>query len=404
MQLAQRVSGIGESVTLNITSKAKKLKSEGKDVVSFAAGEPDFDTPDYIKEAAIKAIRDGFTKYTPSSGMLELREAISKKFKIDNGLDYEPSQIVVSNGAKHSLNNIFQVLCEKGDEVLIPEPYWLSYPAMVKMAEAEPVFVPTSKTDNFAITEKNLISRITKKTKCLVLNSPSNPTGCIYDIKMLEMVSGLAVKHNFFVISDEIYEKLIYDGKKHISIGSLGKDIFDRTITVNGVSKSYSMTGWRIGYAAGPKPIMDAIGNLQSHATSNPCSISQQATLEAMTKDQSFIGKMCIEYQKRRDYMVDRISSFPKFSCIKPEGAFYLFCDISKLGLGSVEVATKLLDDAMVAVIPGEPFGADDFIRLSFATGMETIRKGLDRIEEWLNAFDKFSVHSEQSRGVKKNG
>lgn len=384
MKLASRVSDIGESVTLEIASKAKKMKAEGVDVLSFAAGEPDFDTPQHIKDAAVKAIAEGFTKYTPSSGMLELREAISRKFKADNGLDYAPSQIVVSNGAKHSLNNIFQALCEKGDEVLIPAPYWLSYPAMVKMAEATPVFIETSKANNFILTEKDLTAKITPKTKCLVLNSPSNPTGCIYEKPALEMIARLAVKHKFFVVSDEIYEKLIYDGNKHISIGSLGKDIYDLTITVNGVSKSYSMTGWRIGYAAGPKPIMDAIASLQSHAASNPCSISQRATLEAMLKDQSFITSMRAEYQKRRDYMVTRISGFGKISCIKPEGAFYLFCDISKLGMGSVEVATKFLDEAQVAVIPGGPFGADDFIRLSFATGMETIKKGLDRIEEWL--------------------
>lgn len=384
MRLAYRVSDIGESVTLAITSKAKKLKSEGVDVLSFAAGEPDFDTPQHIKDAAVRAINEGFTKYTPSSGMQELREAIAKKFKSDNALDYAPSQVVVSNGAKQSLNNIFQVLCEKGDEVLIPAPYWLSYPAMVKMAEATPVFIGTSKANNFTLTEKDLTAKITSKTKCLIVNSPSNPTGCIYEKGSLEMIACLAVKHKFFVVSDEIYEKLIYDGKKHVSIGSLGKDISDLTITVNGVSKSYSMTGWRIGYAAGPKPVMDAIANLQSHATSNPCSISQRATLEAVTKDQAFIDSMRAEYQKRRDYMVTRISGFGKISCIKPQGAFYLFCDISKLGMRSLDVATKLLDEAGVAVIPGEPFGADDFIRLSFATSMDAIKKGLDRIEEWV--------------------
>lgn len=384
MGLAQRVADIGESITLNITSKAKKMKSEGIDVVSFAAGEPDFDTPRHIKDAAIAAITEGFTKYTPSSGMAELREAIAAKFKKDNGIVYASSQIVVSNGAKHSLNNIFQVLCEKGDEVIIPAPYWLSYPAMVKMAEATPVFVETAQAHNFMLTEKDLAAAITPRTKCLILNSPSNPTGCIYDRRTIEMIARLAVKHRFYVISDEIYEKLIYDGKEHVSIASLGKDIADLTITVNGVSKSYSMTGWRIGYAAGPKPVMDAISNLQSHATSNPCSISQRATLAAMTQDQSFIDGMRAEYQKRRDYMIQRIATFGKMSCIKPEGAFYLFCSIAPLGIGSIAVATRLLDEARVAVIPGEPFGADGHIRLSFATGMDTIKKGLDRIEEWI--------------------
>lgn len=384
MSLAYRVSDIGESITLNITSKAKKLKSDGIDVVSFAAGEPDFDTPQHIKDAATQAIAEGFTKYTPSSGMAELREAIAQKFKADNGIEYSPSQIVVSNGAKQSLYNIFQVLCERGDEVIIPAPYWLSYPAMVKMAEATPVFVETSRASGFMVTKDALAEKITDRTKCLILNSPSNPTGCIYDRETLEMIADLAVQRNFFVISDEIYEKLIYDGKKHFSIASLGAAVKERTITVNGVSKSYSMTGWRIGYAAGPQSVMNAISNLQSHATSNACSISQRATLAALTQDQSFIDGMRDEYQKRRDYMISRIASFRNMSCVRPEGAFYLFCDISKLGIGSIAVATRLLEEARVAVIPGEPFGADGYIRLSFATGMGTIAKGLDRIEKWL--------------------
>lgn len=385
MKLARRVADIGESVTLEITSKAKKMAKEGIDVASLAAGEPDFDTPDFIKQAAIKAINEGFTKYTPSSGMQELREAISKKFKIDNGLDYAPAQIVVSNGAKHSLNNIFQALCEEGDEVIIPAPYWLSYPAMVNMAQARSVFVNTDAKNNFKLTEKDLISKITKNTKCLILNSPSNPTGSLYEKKDLEMIAAVAVKHKFFVISDEIYEKLLYDNKKYISIASLNKDIYGLTITVNGVSKSYSMTGWRIGYAAGPAELMTAISNLQSHAASNPASISQKAALAGLAGDQNFISRMCAEFEKRRDYMVSRINKMKNISCNKPDGAFYLFCDISKLRSGSAKIANRLLDEAKVAVIPGEPFGADSFIRLSFATSMETIKKGLDRIEEWLN-------------------
>ena len=384
MKLAKRTIGIEESVTLDITSRAKKMVKEGIDVVSLAAGEPDFDTPGHIKDAGIRAINEGFTKYTPSSGMLELREAISKKFKADNGLDYAPSQIVVSNGAKHSLNNIFQALCDPGDEVLIPSPYWLSYPAMVMMAEAKPVFVQTQKANNFKLTEKELAGAVTKKTKALVLNSPSNPTGSVYSKEELAIVAKIAVKNNIVVISDEIYEKLIYGGKKHHSIAALGKDIYDLTVTVNGVSKSYSMTGWRIGYAAGPKPIMTAISNLQSHAASNPASMSQRATLEGLLANQDCVEKMRVEFEKRRDYMVGRVNSIKNMSCVKPEGAFYLFCDISKLNKGSVEVANKLLDEAKVAAIPGGPFGADSFIRLSFATGMEKIKKGLDRIEEWV--------------------
>ncbi len=384
MKLAGRVSDISESVTLAIGARAKKMAKEGIDVVSLAAGEPDFDTPEHIKQAAINAINEGFTKYTPSSGMIELRQAISRKFKKDNGLDYTPEQIVVSNGAKHSINNVFQVLCEEGDEVLIPAPYWLSYPAMVNMAEATPVFVPTKKENNFKLTEKDLESKITKNTKCLVLNSPSNPTGSVYGRDELEMVARAAVKHKFFVMSDEIYEKLIYGNTKHVSIASLGKDIKDLTITVNGVSKSYSMTGWRIGYAAGPAEIMNAIGNLQSHAASNPASMSQRATLAALEESQNCVEKMRVEFARRRDIMVQGIEAIKNMSCIRPEGAFYLFCDISKLGMGSVEVANRLLDEAKVATIPGEPFGADDFIRLSFATGEEKIKKALERIKEWV--------------------
>jgi len=384
MRLAKRVSGIDESVTLEITSKAKKMAKEGIDVVSFAAGEPDFDTPRHIKDAAIKAINEGFTKYTPSSGMPELREAIAKKFQADNGIDYTPAQIVVSNGAKHSLNNIFQAVCDAGDEVIIPAPYWLSYPAMASMAEAKPVFVETTASNGFKVTGEDLEAKITGKTKCMVLNSPSNPTGGIYDIDDLRIIAKLAVKHNFFVISDEIYEKLIYDGRKHHSIASLGKDIYDRTITVNGVSKSYSMTGWRIGYAAGPADVMKAIGNLQSHAASNPSSISQKAALAALAQDQSFIEDMRKEYEKRRDYMVSRVSAMKNVSCFKPGGAFYLFCDVSKTGKDSIQTANALLDQAKVAVIPGGPFGAPGYIRLSFATGMEAIRKGMDRMEEYF--------------------
>lgn len=384
MKLAKRVSDIAESVTLEITSKAKKMAKEGIDVLSFAAGEPDFDTPMHIKAAAMEAIKSGFTKYTPSSGTPELREAISKKFKEDNSLVYSPAQIVVSNGAKHSLNNILQVLCEAGDEVIIPAPYWLSYPAMVKMAEATPVFANTSSSNDFKINEKELAAKITKKTKCFILNSPSNPTGSVYSIEELKVIARLAVKHNFYVISDEIYEKLVYGSAKHISIASLSKDIYDLTITVNGLSKSYSMTGWRIGYAAGPAEIMKAIANLQSHAASNPCSISQRAALAAVVGGQGCVEDMRKEFEKRRDLMVSRIGAMDKVSCTTPEGAFYVLCDISKLNMSSVEVANKLLGEAKVAVIPGEPFGDDAVIRLSFATGTTEINKGLDRIGEWV--------------------
>ena len=384
MKLAKRVSDIAESLTLEITSKAKKMVKEGIDVVNFAAGEPDFDTPTHIKAAAIEAIKGGFTKYTPSSGMLELREAISRKFKKDNGLDYSAAQIVVSNGAKHSLNNVFQALCEEGDEVLIPSPYWLSYPAMVKMASGVPIFVPTSGKNNFKVTEKDLATKITKKTRCMILNSPSNPTGSVYSSEELKFIAKLAVANNFLVVSDEIYEKLLYGNAKHISIASLGKDIYDRTVTVNGLSKSYSMTGWRIGYAAGPLEVMKAVANLQSHAASNASSISQKAALAAITGDQRCVEDMCAEFGKRRDIMVSRIALMGKITCASPEGAFYILCDISKLKISSLTAAKRLLEEAKVAVIPGEPFGNDSVIRLSFATGMNEIKKGLDRIDEWV--------------------
>ena len=384
MRLAKRVSDIAESVTLAITSRAKKMVREGIDVVNFAAGEPDFDTPMHIKAAGVEAINSGFTKYTPSSGILELREAIAQKLKKENHLDYSAAQIVVSNGAKHSLNNVFQVLCEEGNEVLIPSPYWLSYPAMVKMAQALPVYIPTSGKNNFKVTEKDLAAKITKKTRCLILNSPSNPTGSVYSSDELEFIASLAVKHDLYVVSDEIYEKLIYGSVKHVSIASLGKDIYDRTITVNGLSKSYSMTGWRIGYAAGPAEIMKAVANLQSHATSNPSSISQKAALAAITGDQKCVEEMRREFEKRRDVMVSRINAMGRISCVKPDGAFYVLCDISKMKISSAVAANRLLDEAKVAVIPGEPFGNDSVVRLSFATGMTGINKGLDRIEDWV--------------------
>ena len=384
MRLAKRVRDIAPSATLDITSKAKRMAKEGIDVVNFGAGEPDFDTPAHIKAAAIKAIESGFTKYTPSSGTQELKEAIARKFKADNSIDYDLNQIVVSCGAKHSLYNIFQAICEEDDEVIIPAPYWLSYPEMVKAASAKPVIVQAKQEDKFKVTEKALASKITKKTKAFVLNSPSNPTGCVYGRDGLEMIARLAVKNKFFVISDEIYEKLVYDGKKHISIASLGKDIYDLTITVNGVSKSYSMTGWRIGYAAGPGDVMEAVSNLQSHATSNPASMSQRAAEEALKGEQKCVEEMRLEFEKRRDFMASRLAQIKNISCVKPEGAFYVFCDISKLKTDSATLANRLLDEAKIAVVPGEPFGAKSFIRLSFATSEQNIEKGLDRLREWV--------------------
>lgn len=385
VKIAKRVSSISSSVTLDITSKAKKMAREGVDVVNFGAGEPDFDTPEHIKTAAIKAINEGFTKYTPSSGTEELREAICRKFKSDNNLDYITKQIVVSSGAKHSLYNIFQTICDAGDEVIIPSPYWLSYPEMVKMAEAIPVYLKAGMENGFKITASSLEGAITKKTRAFILNSPSNPAGSVYDENELKFIAELAIKHNFYVISDEIYEKLIYGKTRHISIASINKDVYGRTVTVNGVSKSYAMTGWRIGYAAGPIEVMAAISNLQSHSTSNPSSISQKAALAALAGDQRCVGQMRSEFESRRDLMISKMSEVKKIRCVSPNGAFYVFCDISRLGLDSLKLAGRLLEEARVAVVPGAPFGADTFIRLSFASSPENITRGIDRIKEWVN-------------------
>jgi len=383
MGLANRILKVGASVTLAITAKAKKMCKDGIDVVSFGAGEPDFDTPKNIKDAANKAIGEGFTKYTPAGGIPELKEAICQKFKKDNKLEYNPSQIVVSCGAKHSIYNAIQVLCQKGDEVIIPSPYWVSYPEMVKLAEATPVTVNTKRENGFRMTKDELKKAITKKTKLLILNSPSNPTGAVYDKNELFVISELAVDKRIYVLSDEIYEKILYDGTNHASIASFNKKIYDLTLVANGVSKTYSMTGWRIGYLAGPQEVIAAINNLQSHSTSNPVSISQKAALEAILGSQDFISNMVGEFTKRRDYMIQRLSGIKGFSPFKPIGAFYVFCEISKTGLGSVELANRLLDEAKVAVVPGAGFGWDNYIRLSFATGMETIEKGMNRLEEW---------------------
>jgi aspartate aminotransferase len=386
MKLSSRAKSVSPSLTLAITAKAKKMKQEGIDVVSFGSGEPDFDTPDNIKAAAIKSIQQGFTKYTAESGTDELKKAICDKFLKDNNLAYSPSQIVVSCGAKHSLYNIIQAVCEKGDEVIIPSPYWLSYPEMAILAEAEPVFIETDDSSGFRISLPALEKAITKKTKIVIINSPSNPTGAIYAKEELMKIGKLASEKGILIISDEIYEKIIFDGNPHVSIASLGEDIFKNTVVVNGVSKSFAMTGWRIGYLASPdSELVTAIKNIQSHSTSNPTSISQMATLEALTSSGTIVGEMKDQFEKRRDYIVDRINKIKGLSCLKPEGAFYVFCRIKKKGLSSMEVTDRLLDEAGVAVVPGKVFGSDSHIRLSFATSMENIKKGIDRIEEWFN-------------------
>lgn len=391
MGIAKRAKAIKPSPTLATAAKAKAMKAQGIDVVDFGVGEPDFDTPENVKQAGIKAIQSGFTKYTPAGGTDELKETVIEKFKKDNGLAYEKSQILISCGAKHSLYNIAEALFNPGDEVIIPSPYWVSYPDQVLLNDATPVIAETTEKEGFKLSAKQLEKTITKKTKALILNSPSNPTGLAYDKKTLEEIAAVAVKHGIYVISDEIYEKLLYDGFKHVSIASLGREIKDRTIVVNGVSKSHSMTGWRIGYAAGPRDVISAMANIQSQSTSNPASISQKAAVEALRGPQEFIGTMNAEFDKRRKYMVERLNKMKGVSCLMPVGAFYAFPRVSSLFgksangkriANSSDLAAHLLEDARVALVSGDAFGADAYIRLSYATSMENITKGLDRIEQ----------------------
>ncbi|MFZ5644474.1 MAG: pyridoxal phosphate-dependent aminotransferase [Bacillota bacterium] len=393
MKLADRAINISPSPTLSIDSKAKKMMAEGMDVINFGVGEPDFDTPDNIKRAAVEAIEKGMTKYTPVPGTDRLRSAIAKKFKEDNGLEYQPSQIVVSAGAKHSLYNAFQVLCQEGDEVILPAPYWVSYLEQIKMTGAKPVIVPTSASNGFKLTISGLESAITDKSRLIVLNSPSNPTGGVYTKEELKALGEILERHGILIISDEIYEKLVYDGMEHVSIASLSPGLKDLTIVINGVSKSHAMTGWRIGYAAAAPAIAKAMADLQSHSTSNPTSIAQAATVEALEGTQEPLVEMVKEFNKRRDYMLERVNSIPGLSCPKPGGAFYLFPDMSayigktyngKKIEGASDLADALLEDAKVALVPGVAFGDDRCFRLSYATSMEKISEGLNRIEKLL--------------------
>jgi len=384
MNLSKRIDAIQPSITLGITAKAKQMKAQGVDVVSFGAGEPDFDTPDHIKAAASEAIKSGFTKYTPSIGMPELRQAICDKFAKDNNISFKPEQIVVSCGAKHSLYSILQVLCNEGDEVIIASPFWVSYPEMAKAAGAKPVIVQTELSEGLKLTPELLKNALTKKTKAIIINSPSNPAGIAYSADELKALSDVIMSSDAYVISDEIYEKLVYDGLRHTSIASISEDMLKRTFVVNGVSKSYSMTGWRIGYLAAPLEAAQAIKRLQDHSTSNPASISQKAALAAISGSQDCVETMKEAFLKRRDLMMSIIDGIESLSYVKPEGAFYLFCDISKTGMGSMDFAEKLLDSKNVAVIPGIGFGWDNYVRLSFATSEENIKKGLERIKEFV--------------------
>lgn len=396
MMLSKKAMEISPSLTLAITAKAKKMKAEGIDVIGFGAGEPDFNTPKNIQQAAIKAIEAGQTRYTAASGIIELKEAVVNKFKKDNNLTYKTSQIIISTGAKQCLANVFQSILNPGDEVLIGAPYWVSYPELVQLADGVPTFVDTEESNSFKLTIESLEKAVTKKTKAMILNSPNNPTGTAYTKEELEKIATFAQKHDIIIISDEIYEKLLYGESGHISIASLSEDAYNRTIVINGVSKAYAMTGWRIGYAAASEKITSLMSNIQSHTTSNPCSISQYASVEALNGDQSEVEKMKQEFKKRRDFMVDKINSINNLSCVKPEGAFYVMVNISKVL--NKEVDGKIIKDSLtfsdlllekekVAVIPGIAFGVDDFIRLSYATSMENIEKGLNRIEDFVNGI-----------------
>ena len=391
--LSQRSQRVKPSPTMAIDSKAKKMIADGIDIVSFGAGEPDFDTPDHIKEAGIRAIKAGKTKYTPVGGILELKDAIIAKLKRDNGLTYTRDEVIVSAGGKHSLYNIAQALFEAGDEVIIPSPYWVSYPDQVLLNDATPVIIPTEEKDGFCVRPDALEKAITPKTRAFILNSPSNPTGSAYPRKSLEALAEVLVAKNVICISDEIYEKIVYDGFQFVSIASLNDKIKALTLTVNGASKVYSMTGWRMGYVAGAKPVIDTMTKIQGQVTSNITSITQWACVEALNGSHDFLTTWVAEFKKRRDFIVKRFNGISGVTCFNPQGAFYVFPNVSayfgkkydgKVIKTSDDLAAYLLEKALVAVVPGSGFGADPYIRLSYATSMEKIQKGLDRIEKAL--------------------
>lgn len=397
LELSKKAAAVKPSSTLAITAKAKELRAQGKDVVGFGAGEPDFNTPDNICDAAIEAIREGFTKYTPASGTNELKEAVCKKFKEFNHLDYTPEQIVISNGGKHSLTNIFTAIINPGDEVIIPAPFWLSYPEIVKLAEGVPVIITTTKEQDYKLTAKDLEEAITDKTKAVVLNTPNNPTGMLYTEEELRAIADVVVKKDIYVVADEMYENLVYGDQEHISIASFGKEIYDRTITCSGLAKSYSMTGWRIGYTGSSKEIAKMMGSVQSHQTSNPNSIAQKAAVEALNGPQDSVKAMHAEFDKRRKYAYERICKMPLVSSIEPMGAFYIFVDASEVigkkhkgvTIDSVaQMAEILINEYNTAVVPCADFGFEKHLRLSYAISMEQIEKGLDRIEAFLNELN----------------
>ena len=388
MKLAARISQVSPSLTLAIAAKAKAMKAEGIDVCSFSAGEPDFDSPVHVKAAAKKALDEGKTKYGPAPGEPKLRQAIADKLRRENNLNYQAENIIVTNGGKHSLFNLMQALVEPGDEVIIPAPYWVSYPEMVKLVGGNPVIVMTDKENGYKIQPEILRSAITPKTKLFVLNSPSNPTGMVYTPEEIQALAEVVVEKDILVVSDEIYEKILYDGAKHLSIGSLSEEMFARTIVSNGFAKGYSMTGWRLGYLAAPVELIKAATTVQGHSTSNVCTFAQYGAIAALEESQDCVEEMRQAFAKRRKVMLERINAIPGLSCAQPDGAFYLFPDISQTGLKSLDFCKTLLDEHQVAVIPGVAFGADDNIRLSYATDMATIEKGMDRLEKFVKSVN----------------
>ncbi|MGH7236586.1 MAG: pyridoxal phosphate-dependent aminotransferase, partial [Nitrospiraceae bacterium] len=382
------------SPTLGLMAVAKALIAQGVDVVDFASGEPDFDTPDLVKAEAEAAIRGGFTKYTASSGIDELKRAITAKLEAEQGLRYDPSQVLVSCGAKHTLYNLAEALLEAGDEVIIPTPFWVSYRDQVLLNDATPVLLETREAEGYAVDRAKLESCVTPRTKAIIVNSPCNPTGAIYDRAALEAIAEVALRHDLILVSDEIYEKILYDGARHLSIAALGPDVAARTVVVNGVSKAYAMTGWRIGYAAGPKELITAMANIQSQSTSNPTSISQKAAVAALRGGDAFTRQMVAEFDRRRRLIVERLNKLPGISCRMPAGAFYAFPNVAgvfgrRSARGTISTAADLADyflkEAQVAVVPGEPFGSPSHLRLSYATGVEAIRRGVDRMQAALD-------------------
>ena len=385
MKLASRLALVKPSATLAISNKAKQMQKEGIDVVDLGAGEPDFPTPPAICRAAEKAIAEGRTKYTPASGIVELRKAVCDRFLKDNGILYQPDQVIVSGGAKHSIFNAVFALCEEKDEVLIPAPYWLSYPEMVRLAGAKPVILETKEAKEFKIDPAQLRKAIRPKTKLLILNSPSNPTGVIYRQEELDEIAAIVLEKKIMVLSDEIYSEILFDGEKFASISKSDPKIAEYLILVNGASKSYAMTGWRIGYLAAPKVLATAIADVQSHTTSNPSSIAQYAALASLREPIPELEQMRKTFEERRNFVAARLNQFPRISFVEPQGAFYFFINVSKTGKPAHKVAEELLDKAHVAAVPGEPFGSDGHIRISFATSQENLKKALERMEVYFS-------------------